>query len=90
MSPDFPSIDHVRVGSGFRTVLPPSARRRLQLREGSDLIVQVDDLGVHLLTLEQAAKRSATILAKYFAPDRCLSEELIAGRRAEAARETDE
>ncbi len=90
MTPEHSSIDHVRVGSGFRTVLPPEARRRFALREGSELLVEIDEYGMHLFTLEQAAKRSAAMLAQCIDPRRMLSEELIAERRAEALRELDE
>ena len=90
MSPDLPSFDHDRVGSGFRTGMPPEARRRFAREEGSELIVEIDQYGVHFFTLEQLARRSAAMLARCIDPKRILSEELIADRRAEAARERDE
>jgi bifunctional DNA-binding transcriptional regulator/antitoxin component of YhaV-PrlF toxin-antitoxin module len=80
-------VDHIKIGSGYRTVLPPCARERFGLLEGDELIAEVDAFGIHLYSLEQAARRSAALLAPYLNPGRSLSEELLRDRRDEARRE---
>ncbi len=85
MIPLFTTTDRVRLGSGFRAVMPPAARARFGMAEGSELVVEIDEFGVHLFTLEQAARRSAALLAQWIAPERVLSEELLVDRRREAA-----
>ena len=80
-------VDHIKIGSGYRTVLPPLARERFGLAEGDELIAEVDEFGIHLYSLEQASRRSAALLAPYIDPGRSLSEELLRDRREEAKRE---
>ena len=76
------------LGARGRLVLPADVRRRLSLDEGSRLLLVVhEDRSLTLLPFATIA-RNARGLFKDFAPGRCLSEELIAGRRAEAARES--
>jgi len=80
-------MDHVKIGRGYRTVLPPFARERFNLAEGDVLIAEVDEFGIHLYSLEQACRRSSTLLAPYVDPSRSLSEELLRDRREEARNE---
>ncbi len=80
-------VDHIKIGSGYRMVLPPLARDRFGLAEGDELIAEVDDFGIHLYSLEQACRRSAALLAPYIDPGRSLSDELLRDRREEASRE---
>ena len=80
-------VDHVKIGSGYRTVLPPLARDRFGLAEGDELIAEVDEFGIHLYSLEQACRRSSALLAPYINASRSLSEELIRERREEARNE---
>ena len=80
-------VDHVKIGSGYRTVLPPFARDRFGLAEGDELIAEVDEFGIHFYSLEQACRRSAALLAPYVDPSRSLSEELLRDRREEARNE---
>ncbi|MBV9125352.1 MAG: hypothetical protein JO112_18510 [Planctomycetes bacterium] len=69
------------------TALRPMLRERCGLAEGDELIAEVDEFGIHLYSLEQACRRSATLLAPYIDPSRSLSEELLHDRREEACRE---
>ena len=87
MSGEFVHIDHIKIGSGYRTILPPLARERFGLAEGDELIAEIDEFGIHLYSLKQASRRSATLLASYIDPGRSLSEELLRDRREEAGRE---
>ncbi len=70
-----------------RIVIPAEYRRALGLREGDPVTVQLDDGELRILTRAQAIRRAQEILAKYVPPGRSLVDELIAERRAEAARE---
>lgn len=70
-----------------RVVIPAEYRRALGLREGDPVMVQLDDGELRVLTRAQAIRRAQEIVAKYVSPERSLVDELIAERRAEAARE---
>ena len=70
-----------------RVVIPAEYRRALGLREGDAVVIQLDDGALRILTHAQAIRRAQEIVAKYVSPERSLVDELIAERRAEAARE---
>ena len=70
-----------------RVVIPAEYRRALGLRAGDAVVVQLDDGALRILTRAQAIRRAQEIVAKYVSPERSLVDELIAERRAEAARE---
>ncbi len=70
-----------------RVVIPVEYRRALGLRAGDAVVVQLDDGALRILTRAQAIWRAQEIVAKYVSPERSLVDELIAERRAEAARE---
>jgi AbrB family looped-hinge helix DNA binding protein len=76
-----------KVAAGGRIVIPAEFRRALGVRTGDTVILQLDDGDVRVFTLDRAIKRAQELLDRYIPGDRCLSEELIAERRAEAARE---
>ncbi len=70
-----------------RIVIPAEYRRALGLREGDPVTVQLDDGELRVLTRAQAIRRAQEILAPYLAGKPSPVDELIAERRAEAARE---
>ena len=70
-----------------RIVIPAEYRRALGLREGDPVTVQLDDGELRILTRAQAIRRAQEILAPYLAGKPSPVDELIAERRAEAARE---
>jgi antitoxin PrlF len=76
----------VRVGPKGRIVLPIEARRALGIKEGDELVAVVDDDALKLMT-RQAALRSLREMFKL--PGVSLTDELIADRRAEVAREAE-
>ncbi|MDQ3581593.1 MAG: AbrB/MazE/SpoVT family DNA-binding domain-containing protein [Pseudomonadota bacterium] len=80
----------ILLGNRGRLVLPAEVRRRLDLHDGDRIILSTDEEGsVRLVSAWQAARRTRG-LRRRIAPalqDRRLAEELIAERRAEAARE---
>lgn len=80
----------LHVGNRGRIVLPAEVRHRLDLKEGDRLILIVEADGVmRLVSAREAARRGRGLLRQMLPglESRCLSEELIAERRAEAARE---
>jgi len=75
------------LGDRGRIVLPAPVRARLGLRSGDRFLARVEDDGsVRLVPYRQVVEAGRGLYAAH-APGRTLSEELIAERRAEAARE---
>ena len=70
-----------------RILIPAEVRRKLNLKEGSQVLLRVDDTGIGMETREQALTRIRKELRRYVPEGVCLSEELIQERRAEAERE---
>ena len=70
-----------------RVVIPADYRRALGLRPGDSLTLELNGGSLRLVTLAQAIREAQEFVAKYVDKDRSLVAELIAERRAEAARE---
>ena len=77
----------VRLERSGRILIPAAIRRRLNLKEGSEVLLRVDETGIQMGTREEALARIHARLRRYIPEDRILSEELIKERRAEAERE---
>jgi len=86
---DVPSGDvyAVTVAERGRVVLPAAVRERLNIKEGDRVTLRVEPDGT--LTLQTAAAFAQSLVGafKHLAPGRMLSDELVAGRRREAAQE---
>jgi AbrB family looped-hinge helix DNA binding protein len=78
----------IKVEQSGRILIPAQVRRKLHIQEGSEVIVRLDDSGFHVMSREQALNRIQQDLRKYIPEGRMLSEELLAERRQEAARES--
>lgn len=78
----------LKMSEGGRIVVPAEVRRALGISEGETLIGELRD-GAFVLTTKRARLDIArTLFQKYFPPgSSSLADELIAERRAEAARE---
>lgn len=68
-------------------VLPAPIRKSLGLKPGDQLVVEVEDRSIRLTPRAALAGRDRGAFARLARPGRLLSDELIAERRAEAARE---
>ncbi len=69
-------------------MIPAECRAAAGLKPGDDLLVEAIGEGeLRLRTPARAIKAAQDIVARYIAKDRDLVAELIAERRAEAARE---
>ena len=78
----------VQLGDRGRLVLPAEIRRRLNLREGDELVVSLQPDGSLRLTSQRQIVRETRGLYRARAGRRSLADELIADRRAEVKRET--
>lgn len=74
----------VSVGPKGRVVIPAGIRRELGIREGSELVALVEGEAVVLVPRSGIKNRLRSI---FTATKASMSDELIAERRAEAARE---
>ncbi len=76
-----------KVAAGGRIVIPVEYRKALGLRIGDEVILRLQDDEVRIFTRRRAIRRLQEQVRQWIPEDRCLSDELIAERRAEAARE---
>ena len=80
----------LQVGERGRVVLPAKVRKRLSLSPGDRVVLNVDTSGdMRLASLTRKIEKGMGMFADV-APERILSEELIAERREEARRENEE
>ncbi len=77
----------VKVAEGGRVVIPAEYRKQLGLRAGDNVILQLDDGEIRLYTVREAIRRAQEMVRRYVPEGVSLVDELIAERRAEAARE---
>ena len=77
----------VVVGRKGRVVIPAPIRRALDLEEGSELVVTLEQDGVLLLPRSAVRKRLRSMFAGV---ERSLADELMSERRAAAAEESRE
>lgn len=68
-----------------RIVIPAEYRRALDLHEGDEVTIQLDDGTVRILTHSAAIRRAQELVTRRTNGKRSLVEELAAERRAEAA-----
>jgi AbrB family looped-hinge helix DNA binding protein len=90
IAPHTPARYTLHLGNRGRIVLPAEVRHQLDLKDGDRLILTVEaDGSLRLLSAREAARHGRGLLRRMLPglEGRCLSEELIAERRAEAARE---
>lgn len=77
---------HTKLQNGGRIVIPAAFRQAMNLSEGEEVVLRLDENGLHVHSMRQALDRAQKIVAKY-AGKRSLVDELIADRRKEAADE---
>lgn len=80
----------IQVKEAGRIVLPAEVRAHLQIAEGDTLMLQVIDDEIRLLSRRAAVRRAQDLVRQYIPEGLSLSEELIAERREEARRESQE
>lgn len=76
----------VKIDSAGRVVIPAPLRKQLKLAEGSLLQIEAREGAIVLVSREEAIRRAQELFMSK-SPERNISEELLADRRAEAKRE---
>ena len=79
-----------RIGAGGRIVIPAEIRRELGMEEGEPVVMRVEEGELRIWTIDEAIRRVQERAKPYIIPGRLMSDELIAERRAEVAREAKE
>jgi len=80
-------VERVAIGEGGRVVIPASYRQALGLDDGDEVILQLVEGELRILTPEQALRRAQALVRRHVPAGRSLAEELIQERRQEARRE---
>jgi AbrB family looped-hinge helix DNA binding protein len=75
----------MRVNENRRVVIPASFRKRLGIRVGDEVVLQIQDDELRITTLKRHIERAQRLVRKHVKPGTSLVEELMAERR-EAAR----
>jgi AbrB family looped-hinge helix DNA binding protein len=76
-----------RIGEGGRIIIPAEYRRALGLKTGDDVILSLGNGELHILPRKEALRRAKAIVRRHIPEGVSLVDELIAERRAEAARD---
>jgi AbrB family looped-hinge helix DNA binding protein len=76
-----------KLGKSGRIVIPVELRRGLGVEAGDDLILRLDEEGLHLSTPAQALARAQAFVKGLGVEGRDLAEELVAERRWETVEE---
>ena len=80
----------LRVDNQGRVMLPSLWRAKVGIRPATELSAVITEEGALILeTREQGLRRAQALVRRYIPEGTMLSDELIADRRAEAARESD-
>jgi AbrB family looped-hinge helix DNA binding protein len=80
-------VFRAKVDASGRIVIPAESRLRKQVKEGDVLVVEEDDNSIRIKTLDDAIRDAQAYFRTVIPSDVDLVDELIAERRAEAARE---
>ena len=75
----------MRVNESGRVVIPASFRKQLGIRIGDEVVLQIEDDELRIITLKRNIERAQRLVRKHVKPGTSLVDELIAERR-EAAR----
>ncbi len=85
-----PTSFHTRLGEDGRVVIPASVRKELNLKPGDTLVAESDGHSLLLRSFDQVVKETQDFFRQFATPGVSVVDELIAERRAEAAREEEE
>lgn len=77
----------VQVAANGRMVLPASLRQQLHVEGGGLLIIREDEGRLVLESVDDAVRRAQALVRRYAPEAQGVTDELLAERRAEAARE---
>ena len=82
-----PEQVRVKIAPGGRIVIPAAYRQALEVKEGDDIVLRLDDGELRLISPALGIKRAQEIVRRHVPEGVRLSDELIAERRAEAKRD---
>ena len=77
----------VKIVEGGKIALPAALRRSLGFAVGQTLLVDEGEDELRIRSVDSALARAQAIVMRLAPPERCLSDELVADRRREAADE---
>jgi len=77
----------LRVADGGRIVIPAEVRQRLDMEVGAELVLTVEGDHAKLMNAKAARRSAREKVRRFISPDKSLSKELMAERKAEARRE---
>ena len=80
-------ITWTKVDSQGRVVIPAEVRQRMGIELSKPIAFVEEDGQLGLMTVTQGIRRAQAIARRHIKPGKSLVDELIAERRAEAARE---
>jgi AbrB family looped-hinge helix DNA binding protein len=81
------SKTRMKVNENGRVVIPASFRKRLGIRIGDEVVLQIEDDGLRIITLKRNIERAQRLVRKHVKPGTSLVDELIAERRETARNE---
>lgn len=76
-----------KIDKNGRVFIPAEYRKELGLNPGDAVVIKLLDGELQIVSHAEALRRVRELIARYISPERSLVDELIAERRAEAARE---
>jgi AbrB family looped-hinge helix DNA binding protein len=79
-----------RLSDNGRIVIPAEIRQKLELSPGDTVLLSVEGYVLKIEPQRERIRRIQQSMRQFLPPDRVLSDELIADRREEARRETEE
>ena len=74
---------HTSISKNGRVVIPAIIRKQLHLEEGEELIIKVDDYGIHMFSLNTAIKRAQALVKQHNPNNTKLTDALFAMRAEE-------
>lgn len=80
------SARRVKIIEGGKLVIPAAMRRMLGIERGDTVLVDVEEGELRVRSLPKAVERAQAIVRRHVPDHVSLADELIAERRAEAAR----
>jgi AbrB family looped-hinge helix DNA binding protein len=75
-----------KIGEGGRIVIPASYRQALGLNTGDEVVLQLEEREIRILSRRQAIKQVQAAVKRYVPGSRSLSTELLEERRQEITR----
>jgi AbrB family looped-hinge helix DNA binding protein len=71
----------MRVNENGRVVIPVAFRNRLGIRAGDEVVLELEDDELRIITLKRNIERAQRLVRKHVKPGTSLVDELIAERR---------